>query len=322
MQEPVVSAPPLAQQFAIVEDRYGPRIAWVFGNQDKGGVCPYRRAGLCHHCDIGDGEGREFTTQMNRDRLRWFMEHDRELLPQLAHLVVYNSGSVLNPRELSPEVLMDICDQTNAMPGLRALSLDTREAYLDTERLVQLAERLPKRVCLRPILGLESADNEIRDGWLEKRMPRSAICRGLDAVAEAAPQASPGDIGLDANVLVGGPGVAADRVTMDVVETSRWLLHECGQRSLSLDLNLHPYYPSRRGLARFPFHPRCSWQHVQQSVEKIVDLEEFRSSRPGLFIGWQDEQHDQQQSLRQKEFEQTQIRMNRFNQTQDPNDLH
>ncbi|MCP4505298.1 MAG: hypothetical protein GY826_02755, partial [Fuerstiella sp.] len=83
--------------------------------------------------------------------------------------------------------------------------------------------------------------------------------------------------------------VAADRAAMDAVDTARWLLYQCGQRSLSLDLNLHPYYPSRRGLARFPSHPRCSWQHVQQSVRMIVDLEEFRNSRPGLFIGWQDE---------------------------------
>ncbi|MCP4854306.1 MAG: hypothetical protein GY903_07420 [Fuerstiella sp.] len=284
-----MSAPPLAQQFAIVEDYYGPRIAWVFGNQNQGGVCPYRRAGLCHHCDIGDGERREFTTPMNRNRLRWFMEHDRKLLPQLAHLVVYNSGSVLNPRELSPEVLLDICDQTDAMPDLRVLSLDTRESYLNKDRLSQLVNRLPKQVCVRPILGLESADDEIRDGRLEKRMPRSAICRGLDAVADAALQASSGDIGLDANVLIGGPGVAADRAAMDAVDTARWLLYQCGQRSLSLDLNLHPYYPSRRGLARFPSHPRCSWQHVQQSVRMIVDLEEFRNSRPGLFIGWQDE---------------------------------
>ncbi|MEO2016751.1 MAG: hypothetical protein ABGZ53_20535, partial [Fuerstiella sp.] len=245
----------------------------------------------------------------------------RELLPQLAHLVVYNSGSVLNPRELAPEFLLDICDQADAMPNLLVLSLDTREAYLNTDRLVQLAERLPRRVCVRPILGLESADDEVRDGFLEKRMPRSAICRGLDAVADAARQALSDNIGLDANVLVGGPGVAADRVAMDAVETTRWLLHECGQRSLSLDLNLHPYYPSRRGLARFPSHPRCSWRSVQQSVRMIVELEEFRNSRPGLFIGWQDEQHDQQQPLRQSEFEQTQIRMNRFNRTQNPDDL-
>ena len=65
-----MNEPPLAQRFTMVEDVYGPRIAWVFGNQARDGICPYRGAGLCHHCDIGDGEGREFTTPMNGDRLR------------------------------------------------------------------------------------------------------------------------------------------------------------------------------------------------------------------------------------------------------------
>ena len=317
-----MNAPPLAQRFDIVQDRYGHRMAWVFGNQDKGGVCPYRRAGLCHHCDIGDGEGHQFTTSMNRDRLNWFMEHDHGLLPQLAHLVVYNSGSVLNARELSPEILLDICDATEAMPNLRVLSLDTREAFLDTVRLVQITKRLPEGVCLRPILGLESADDEIRNGWLEKKMPENAILRGLDAVADAARQTSPERIGLDANVLVGGPGVEGTRVATDAFETALWLLRECDQRSLSLDLNLHPYYPSRRGLARFPSHPRCSWHQVQRSVEMIVELEEFRECPCGLFIGWQDEQHDQQPSVRRSETEQMLRSINRFNVTQDPSDLH
>lgn len=316
-----MNAPPLAQRFDVVKDRYGHRMAWVFGNQDKGGVCPYRRAGLCHHCDIGDGEGHRFTTSMNRDRLNWFMEHDHDLLPQLAHLVVYNSGSVLNPRELSPEVLLDICASTAAMPNLRVVSVDTRESFLDADRLVLIAKHLPKRVCVRPILGLESADDEIRDGWLEKKMPRAAVLRGLDTVADAARRTSPERVALDANVLIGGPGVEEAHVATDAFETALWLLRECGQRSLSLDLNLHPYYPSRRGLARFSLHPRCSWHHVQQSVEMIVELKEFRECPCGLFIGWQDEQHDQQQTLRMSETEQTLTSINRFNVTQDPSDL-
>jgi uncharacterized Fe-S cluster-containing MiaB family protein len=79
---------------------------------------------------------------------------------------VYNSGSVLNPRELAPEILENICNEADEMPNFPVLSLDTREAFLDTDRLVQLASRLRTRVCVGPILGLESADDEIRDGWL------------------------------------------------------------------------------------------------------------------------------------------------------------
>jgi hypothetical protein len=54
----------------------------------------------------------------------------------------------------------------------------------------------------------------------------------------------------------------------------------------------------------------------------IVGLEEFQENPCGLFIGWQDEQHDQQPSLRKSEYEQTLTSIDRLNQTQDPSDLH
>jgi hypothetical protein len=52
-------------------------------------------------------------------------------------------------------------------------------------------------------------------------MPRHGILRGLDALTDAARQTSSERIGLDANVLIGSPGVAHDRVAIDAVETAR-----------------------------------------------------------------------------------------------------
>ena len=94
--------------FEPVRDRYGWRLALVFGNHAPGGFCPYYAAERCFHCDIGAGEGAAFDHATNRQRLAWFREHYQPHLASISHLVLYNSGSVLNPREMPPELLDEI----------------------------------------------------------------------------------------------------------------------------------------------------------------------------------------------------------------------
>ena len=94
--------------FAPTQDRYGVRLALVFGNHAPGGQCPYFAAGKCRHCDIGAGEGAAFTSELNRQRLAWFQGQYRQILPEVVHLVLYNSGSFLNPQELPVDLLDEI----------------------------------------------------------------------------------------------------------------------------------------------------------------------------------------------------------------------
>jgi hypothetical protein len=61
--------PPRDSVFEAVSDAYGLRLALVFGNHARGGLCPYYPAGHCHHCDIGAGEGFAFDSSMNHMRL-------------------------------------------------------------------------------------------------------------------------------------------------------------------------------------------------------------------------------------------------------------
>ena len=58
--------------FDPVRDTHGRRLALVFGNEFKEGECPFYTARQCHHCDIGAGEGTQFTPVMNRERLAFF----------------------------------------------------------------------------------------------------------------------------------------------------------------------------------------------------------------------------------------------------------
>lgn len=319
-------APPKSQLFEPTRDSYGVRLAWVFGNEAPGGECPFVIANRCHHCDIGLGEGREFVSSDNLSRVAWLQSHYADVLPLVGHLVIYNSGSTLNPRELSPKTLAGIVDSVAGLPRLHALSLDTREMFLTSQRLEMLAAALPTSVIVRPILGVESIDDHIRNELLQKAMSRRAILRGLDEVA-AASSADPGRIGLEANILVGGPGASGAAATADARATAAWLLLECDRRSLSLDLNLHPYYPSQRGLQRFPDHPRCTWPQLCKATAAILEaIAAFSPSHPGLspprlFIGWQDEGHDQAPASRLSQRGDWKQALQEFNRTQLVEDL-
>src|SRR5271165_5443393 len=72
--------------FEPVRDRYGWRLALVFGNHATGGFCPYYGREQCFHCDIGAGEGTAFDLPTNRERLAWFQEYYRPHLASISHL--------------------------------------------------------------------------------------------------------------------------------------------------------------------------------------------------------------------------------------------
>lgn len=292
--------------FDPVHDGYGPRLALVFGNQAPRGECPYYAAGRCHHCDIGAGEGRQFTLEDNRERLRWFQSHYAQVLGSIAHLVLYNSGSTLNPVELADVMLDEILDWAATLPALKLVSLDSREAFVKADRLAGCQDRLQRP--LRPILGLESARESVRNLALDKRMSDSAIRRAFGEAAKAG-------CGMDCNVVIAGPGTTGDGV-QDAVETARFAFDLAREAGLGVDLNLHPYYPSLRGRKRFPQHGRCPLPVAIRAIEAIAAL--VRDSGSKLFIGWQDEGHDQDQQLRDLELSIIQDAFDRFNRTQDP----
>lgn len=306
-------APPVEARFAPVYDSYGLRLALVFGNQAPNGQCPYYAAGRCHHCDIGAGEGHRFSLAENRQRLAWFQEFYAQVLPRVAHLVLYNSGSTLNVQELPHELLVEVLGWAAALPSLQLVSLDSREAFVQHKRLVELARVLGRP--LRPILGLESARESVRNLALEKHMSDSAIRRAFREVGLA--RAEGLECGMDCNLVIAGPGTTGDGVA-DALETARFAFELGNEVGLSVDLNLHPYYPSKRGRERFPKHGRCPLPVALRGVEGIAALARRDSPASRLFIGWQDEGHDQDQSVRDLELEIVQGPFDRFNRTQDP----
>jgi hypothetical protein len=312
------AAPPAESRFEPARDRYGWRLALVFGNHAPGGVCPYYAAERCFHCDIGAGEGAAFDHTTNRQRLAWFREHEELHLAAINHLVLYNSGSMLNSREMPPELLDEILAFTRSLPSVRVISLDSREAYIRSDTLTRILNVLGSGLTVRPILGIESADDRIRNEVLQKQMPRTAITRVFSDLAALAAALGQGRIGLDVNIVIAGPGTTEESAVDDAVNSARFALTSGALHGVKVDLNLHPYYVGPRGFARFPNHRRCSLATTVRAVSKIVDLARSMATESSLFIGWQDEGHDRQREQRALEIDRARAAFDRFNQTNDP----
>ena len=307
--------------FGPVRDRYGWRLALVFGNHARGGFCPYYTHNRCFHCDIGAGEGAAFDLTTNRRRLAWFRDYYRPQLSSINHLVVYNSGSVLNPREMPPELLEEIVAFARALPAVRVISLDSRESFIRPGTVRQISSSRATGITIRPILGIESADDRIRNEVLRKGMPRTAIDRVFKDLGQLAAEFGQARIGLDVNIVIAGPGTTPLTAVDDAVMTARQALLAGIEHGVPVDLNLHPYYVGARGSDRFPDHRRCPLLTIVRTVTTIAELVRSMESLSSLYIGWNDEGHDLEQEERQLEIEHARAAFDRFNQTNDPGAL-
>ncbi|HEV3417751.1 MAG TPA: hypothetical protein VG056_13080, partial [Pirellulales bacterium] len=304
--------------FEPVRDRYGWRLALVFGNHAPDGICPYYAGELCHHCDIGAGEGAAFDLTTNRRRLAWFRDYYRRCLDSIGHLVLYNSGSVLNPREMPPELLDDVLGFARVLPAVRVVSLDSREAYIKNDTLRHILSVVGEGTTLRPILGIESGNDRIRNDVLRKAMPRAAIMRTFRDLGTLAKEYGPNRIGLDINIVIAGPGTTTLTAVDDAVGTAELALSAGAEHGVHVDLNLHPYYIGARAAVRFPDHRRCSIETTAQAAAAIALVVRSMRAPSGIFIGWQDEAHDLEQERRSFELKQARSAFDRFNQTNDP----
>jgi hypothetical protein len=304
--------PEAALLFEPVEDRYGTRLALVFGNEAPGGVCPFYGR-QCYHCDIGAGEGIHFDSGINTRRLGFFRKHYASVLPKVAHLVLYNSGSVLNPRELAWASLQTILKYATELPNCRVISLDSRESYITADHIDQVLRGLRADQQPRPILGLEAQNDELRLSALNKRMTRADVAKVFRTIGRYK-----GRVGLDINIVFGLPPLEGRAAVAEAEATARFGLELAGHHGVPVDFNFHPYYPSRIGRKHFPGHPRADLSAALEAVSRIQEtiLQFGRSSM--VFVGWQDEAHDQEPSLRNLELASYAELFHRFNVTQQP----
>ena len=205
---------------------------------------------------------------------------------------------------MPPELLDEIVAFAGSLPAVSAISLDSREPFIRRDTLSRILMAAGPRITVRPILGIESADDRIRNDVLCKGMPRPAIDRVFQELKKLGDEHGPSRIGLDVNIVIAGPGTMQETAIDDAVQTAHFALATGAEHGIRVDLNLHPYYPGSRGLARFPDHPRCALATTVAAVTRIAELVRSMTADSSLFIGWNDEGHDRERERRHRELKQ------------------
>jgi len=297
--------------FEPVRDSYGNRLALVFGNEYTKGECPFY-AKECYHCDIGAGEGTQFTTDMNKERLEFFRQHYVDVLSDIEHLVVYNSGSTLSRKEMSRDTLAEILDYVSSLEKCKVVSFDTREMYVTEDNLDYIVGRLRENQQLRAVLGVESQSDEIRIGKLNKKMTKQGIEKSFEVAGRYN-----GKLGIDVNIVFQPPELTGEEAIREAVETLRYCLDLAERYNVPVDFNYHPFYSTKKSKANYPNHPRADLEDAKEALIRMKKEIDDMGSSAKIFIGWQDEEHDQEQDLRIVELERELERFNQFNVSQD-----
>ena len=153
---------------------------------------------------------------------------------------------------------------------------------------------------------------------LQKAMPRAGIMRVFRDLSTIAAEAGADRIGLDINILIGGPGTTTETAVDDAARTAEFALDAGVRFGVAVDLNLHPYYVGSRGSSQFSEHRRCSIDTAAGAATRIAQIVRRMGVGANIFVGWQDEAHDLEQEERLHELDRARAAFDRFNQTNDP----
>ncbi len=302
-----LAIPEKSTLFNSVFDGYGRRLALVFGNEFPEGRCPFHQS-QCNHCDIGAGEGIQFNYELNQERLAFFVDYYAEVLPDIVHLVIYNSGSTLNKLEMSTETLFRIAKYAASLEKCQIVSWDSRENYIKHKTLDIIVNNLRQDQQIKIILGIESQDETIRMINLKKLMSSEAI---EQAFAIAGSYAS--RVGMEFNIVFQPPEIVGRAAISEAVKTVNYGLNLSQKYRVPIDFNFHPYYPSSKSQSMFPNHPRAKLEDALQALLLMKQAILQQHSEAKIFIGWQDEAHDREQNKRAVELQEYLDIFNRFN---------
>ena len=293
--------------FNSVFDGYGRRLALVFGNEFSDGQCPFYQS-QCNHCDIGAGEGIQFNYELNRQRLKFFQDYYADVLPDIVHLVIYNSGSTLNKLEMSTETLFHIAQYAASLEKCQIVSWDSRENYIKQKNLDIIVNNLRQDQQIKIILGIESQDETIRMVNLKKLMSKEAIEQSF-AIASTYKTR----VGMEFNIVFQPPEIVGQAAITEAVKTVNYGLNLSKTYQVPIDFNFHAYYPSQKSQAIFPDHPRAKVEDAIQALLFMKQAIAEQNSSAKIFIGWQDEDHDREQHKRESELQQYLDIFNQFN---------
>jgi uncharacterized Fe-S cluster-containing MiaB family protein len=221
------------RQPAIAE--VGP--AWVEGRPSRRLMvvlrapgCSYAlRTGGCTICGFTEHlstRGRPVSAEQLCAQLDAAIESHRDERSRIEHLDLYCSGSFFNDEEIPPGARVELARlAARRLPALRTLLLDSRPEFITGPALAELLAVLApgeRTIGLEIAIGLESADDEIRNRKIRKGFSLASFERAAEAIAGAGAS-------LAVYLLLKPPGVDEEAAIADVIQSGSYLA-ELGSR--------------------------------------------------------------------------------------------
>jgi hypothetical protein len=150
---------------------------------------------------------------------------------------------------------------------------------------------------LKIIIGLESADDIIRNRFLNKNINRIIFSNAFKALKSASRKLKDCRLGAEVNLLIGCPGTSFDTAAKDAALTAQYIFSLSKSMGLAVTLNFNPYYRNRRSIEMHANHPSCS---IEQLIDAVLAVQNEKSKfgiNADLFIGLHSEEHDQGEKL-------------------------
>jgi archaeosine synthase beta-subunit len=150
------------------------------------GCAWHRQAGGCWNCAFPSSLGTG--TPVSTDEYRAQLADALLRLPADArppvHVDLYASGSYLNPDEVPEEAQQALLARAAAEPSVTRLTVETRPEYATRERVERLRRAAGGKL-LEVAIGLETADDRLRDERVHKGFAWADFARAAEALAAA-----------------------------------------------------------------------------------------------------------------------------------------
>lgn len=193
------------------------------------------------------------------------------------------AGSFYNDRELSPESRNYLFSEVSKLP-VYSVMVETRVDYLTKEKVKESKSYLRDDQTIELAIGLESADDNIRNKVLRKGLSKKGFERFADICRNT-------DSQLLVYVLIKSPTLSEAEAVEDAVQTADYVYRVANERGIKARVAFKPMFiPEGTELEEQYLGREYQLPKLWTTIETVKRTAELASYQPNsIFVGMFDE---------------------------------
>lgn len=194
------------------------------------------------------------------------------------------AGSFYNDEEMPPESRNYLFKEASKLPDVKHVMAETRIDYLTLEKVLESKAQLRNDQKLELAIGLESANDNIRNKVLRKGLSKKGFEHFVDICQETGSR-------LRAYILIGSPTLTESEVINDAVETAKYVYKVANVRGVDTFIAFKPMFiPEKTEIEKLFNEGKYKLPTLWSVVEVIKRTRELENYQPNsIWIGMYDE---------------------------------